>query len=66
MDGKRIIEIKSRQQIELPLWTDIEVFYKNKPSRARPEDLITIVQQTAIDAELLNDSLRKLLDPNNS
>jgi hypothetical protein len=66
MDGKRIIEIKSRQQIELPLWTDIEIFYKNKPSHARPEDLITIVQQTAIDAELLNDSLRKLLDQNNS
>jgi hypothetical protein len=66
MDGKRIIEIKSRQQIELPLWTDIEIFYKNKPSHARPEDLITIVQQTAVDAELLNDSLRKLLDPNNS
>ncbi len=64
MDGKRIIELKSRQQIELPVWDDIDKFYSSRPENARPENLITIVDQTTIDKELLNSTLRKLLDPN--
>ncbi len=64
MDGKRIIELKSRQQIELPVWDDIDKFYSSRPKYARPENLITIVDQSTIDSELLNSTLRKLLDPN--
>ncbi len=64
MDGKRIVELKSRQQIELPVWDDIDKFYSSKPDYARPENLITIVEQSAIDSELLNSTLGRLFDPN--
>ncbi|CAN5652390.1 hypothetical protein BH10CYA1_BH10CYA1_15090 [soil metagenome] len=64
MDDKRIVELKSRQQIELPLKEDIEQFYKTKSDHACPENLVTIVEETAMDSELLNSCLGKLLDPN--
>ncbi|MBS1956529.1 MAG: hypothetical protein JST89_20240 [Cyanobacteria bacterium SZAS-4] len=62
MDDKRIVELKSRQQIELPLKEDIERFYSSRPEHARAENLITIVEETAVDLELLNNSLGDLLD----
>lgn len=62
MDGKRIVELKSRQQIELPLKEDIERFYAGRPEHARAENLVTIVEETSVNAELLNNSLGGLLD----
>lgn len=62
MDDKRIVELKSRQQIELPLKVEIEQFYSSKPDHARAENLVTIVEETAVDLELLNNSLGDLLD----
>lgn len=63
MDGKRIVEVKSRQQIELPLREEIERFYRTRSDNERGENVITIVDETVIDSELLNSSLMKLLNP---
>lgn len=64
MNGKRVIELKSRQQIELPLKDEIEGFYTSKPEHARPENLVTIVDETSVDVELLNSSLAHFFDSN--
>lgn len=63
VDGKRIVELKTRQQIELPLRSDIEQFYRLRTDNARVENLVTIVDQAAVDSELLSSSLGKLLAP---
>jgi|688.fasta_scaffold116586_2 hypothetical protein len=63
VDGKRIVELKTRQQIELPLRSDIEQFYRSRADNARVENLVTIVDQAAVDSELLSSSLGKLLAP---
>lgn len=63
LDGKRIVEVKSRQQIELPLREDIDRFYKTKSDHERGENIVTIVEDTVIDSELLNSSLMKLVRP---
>ncbi len=57
IDGKRVVELKSRQQISLPVWDDIVEFYNNRPRDSQPENLVTIVQQTQVDLELLNSRL---------
>jgi hypothetical protein len=63
LDGKRIVELKSRQQIELPLREDIERFYRQRADHALAENLITIVEQAGVDSQLLSNSLAKLLEP---
>lgn len=57
IDGKRVVELRSRQQIELPVWADIEEFYRSRSSDAKPDNLVTIVEETQIDRELLSNAL---------
>lgn len=57
MDGKRIVEFQSRQQLTLPVWQDIVEFYGSMPEEARPENLVTIVTATEIDREVINNVL---------
>jgi hypothetical protein len=57
IDGKRVVELRSRQQLELPVWQDIEEFYESRRDDAVPENLITIVEQSQVNLELLNSSL---------
>lgn len=57
MDGKRIVEFQSRQQITLPVWQDIVDFYGSMPDQAKPENLITIVSATEIDREVVESVL---------
>ncbi len=57
IDGKRVVELKSRQKIDLPVWQDIVAFYENSPEGATPDNLITIVSETQIDREVIDDSL---------
>lgn len=63
VDGQLIVELKTRQQIELPLKEDVERFLKGNRPQTRTENLITIVEHSVVDSELLNDSLHKLLNP---
>jgi hypothetical protein len=57
MDGKRIVEFQSRQQLTLPVWQDIVEFYGSMPEDARPENLVTIVSSTQIDREVVDNVL---------
>lgn len=60
VNGKRVIELQSRQQIELPIQEDIDLFKLNKPKEASAEKLITIVQANQLDKELINSQLQAL------
>ncbi len=62
IDGKRIIECKNRQTITLPIWEDVASFYKRRPSNSRPENLVTVVVDTAVDMELLQSELGTIID----
>jgi signal transduction histidine kinase len=53
-NGKRIVELRSRQEIELPLPSEIREFLLCRSEEARAENLVTIVSLTQIDRELLN------------
>lgn len=57
MHGKRVVELKSRQLLELPVWEDIEEFWRNRPAEARAENLVTIVEHSQVDRELLDSAL---------
>lgn len=56
-DGKRIIELRSRQEIELPLQSEVEEFLLAKNKAAKAENLVTIVGVSEIDRELLDSFL---------
>ncbi len=60
VNDKRVIELQSRQQIELPIQEDIDIFKFNKPKDASAEKLITIVQANQLDKELINSQLQSL------
>ncbi len=60
-DGKkRVVELRVRQKIELPVWQDIVEFHKLKID-FEIGDLITLVTDTAIEAELMQNSLAPVL-----
>jgi hypothetical protein len=54
MDGKRIVQIASRQIIYLPNHEDLEGFYAQDLEWARPENLVTIVTEREFDRQLIN------------
>lgn len=56
-DGKRIIELRSRQEIQLPLPSEVQEFLMNKSKDAVSSKLVTIVTVSEIDRELLNSFL---------
>jgi hypothetical protein len=57
IDGKRVVEFTSRQQITLPVWEDIAEFQMNHPANAVARNLITVVADHWVDRELLNSTL---------
>ncbi len=57
LDGKRVVEIRSRQQIDLPVWEDIVDFYRTHGSNARPDNIVTIVEETRLDVDVLQSTL---------
>jgi hypothetical protein len=62
VEGKRVVELKERQKIELPVWQDIVEFHKNVPREScRPEDLITVVTENTIDTELIHAALAPVM-----
>lgn len=61
VEGKRIVELKERQKIELPVWQDIVEFKKQPTHDLRPEDLITVVSENAIDTELIHAALAPVM-----
>lgn len=60
-DGrKRVIELYVRQKIELPVWQDIVEFHKLKVE-FELSDLITIVTDTQIEQELMQNTLAPVM-----
>lgn len=57
LDGKRIVELKVRQRLELPVWQDIVEFHRLQLEYAKPENLITIVNETAIENDVMQAAL---------
>lgn len=56
-EGKRIIELRSRQEIELPLPSEVNEFLLAKKADAKADNMVTIIGTTEIDRELLNNFL---------
>ncbi len=60
-DGqKRIVELRVRQKIELPVWQDIVEFHKLR-IEFHASDLVTVVTETAIDQELMQLTLAPVI-----
>ncbi len=57
LDGKRIVELKARQQLELPEAEEVSNFMALLRKDFEIEKLITIVSENIIDRELLNNFL---------
>lgn len=55
VDGKRIVEVRSRQLIEIPCMADIVAFNRNRKEEQKPENLITVVIENQVDREMLNE-----------
>lgn len=56
-DGKRIVELKSRQEIQLPLPSEITDFFATKSKEHKGDLIVTIIVESQIDTELLNNFL---------
>ncbi|MBX9569264.1 MAG: hypothetical protein K2X77_10240, partial [Candidatus Obscuribacterales bacterium] len=56
-DGKRIVELRSRVEIELPLPSEITEFFAKKQKNHKGDLIVTIINDTEIDTELLNSFL---------
>lgn len=57
IDGRRVVELKTRQQLELPEPEEVTHFLTNLRRDFEIEQLITVVSETTIDRELLNNFL---------
>ncbi|MCW5822488.1 MAG: hypothetical protein KIT34_06770 [Cyanobacteria bacterium TGS_CYA1] len=60
MNNKRVIQMQSRQQIELPIQEDINLFKQNKNPAHCAENLITVVIENQLDKDHLNSQLQAL------
>ena len=61
VEGKRVIEIQSRQRIELPVAGDIETFRHNRKRHMDAENLVTIVTASQLDLELKQATFKQFL-----
>ena len=59
IEGKRVVELQTRQKLLLPVWEpDIADFYADSDRQHEPiEKLVTIVEETQIDKELMSSIL---------
>lgn len=61
VDGKRVVEIRKGQKLELPLPHEVVEFYKTCANIADPDNLVTIVVNTDVDRERLEETLNDVL-----
>lgn len=54
IDGKRVVELKSRQVIELPEPDEAIQFLARLRKDFEPDQLVTVVSESTVDRELLN------------
>ncbi len=61
VNGKRVVEFRSRQEIELPVYEDIELFYRFRKRFHTADNLVTVVSERHIDREVVDNALRKVV-----
>lgn len=61
MDGKRIVEVRSRLRLTLPVWQDVLAFYNNRPPESKPENIVTVVVSNEIDREVMHSFLGRVM-----
>lgn len=62
LEGKRIIRLKERQQLRLPLLEDINAYFAGKYHKiADKAELVTIVESSQIDDEAVYEHLARIL-----
>lgn len=61
IDGKRVIEIASRQKLELPVAADIETFKRSRLSHQDAENIVTIVTESQLDSEAIAGTFKSFL-----
>ncbi|MBX9686344.1 MAG: hypothetical protein K2X27_06550 [Candidatus Obscuribacterales bacterium] len=57
IDGKRVVELKSRQQLELPQAEEVSAFMSKLKKDFEIDKLVSIVTESTVDRELLNNFL---------
>lgn len=62
VDGKRIIEIRSRELIEIPTEEEANEFRNTRSKDLKGEDLVTVVIETQVDRELLDEQFGVFVD----
>src|SRR5262249_3153427 len=66
VNGKRVVELQDRQQIDLPVWQDIIDFYETRAEDAIAENLVTIVADSHVNSELMNLMLNPVMGVTNA
>ncbi|HEY9720161.1 MAG TPA: hypothetical protein V6C69_21965, partial [Trichormus sp.] len=61
INGKRIVRLKHRQEIVLPNWQDVVEFNKARPELLRSIKVVTLVEKTRVDIELLKHGLTNVV-----
>jgi len=61
IDNKRIVELQSRTEIELPVWQDIQKFNQARKKTWTAENLVTIVTERQVDREVVESRLGKVV-----
>ena len=62
MDGKRIVELRARQSLELPEAEEVGLYLSALPKNYDVEKIVTIVKDNAVDVELLRNFLGQVCD----
>lgn len=60
IEGKTIVRLRTRQEIAIPVYQDIVDFRQNEQVR-RTENLVTIVEETQLDREMLESGMAPVL-----
>lgn len=61
VEGRRVVEIKAGQKLELPSPREIADFYTSLDSTCHPDNLITIVVDSKMDRSHVENNLRAIL-----
>ncbi len=64
IEGKTVVQLRSRQEIVIPVYQDIIDFQKTRTKEMCGSNLITVVEQTQIDRELVDMAIAPMLGHN--
>jgi hypothetical protein len=64
LEGKTVVRLRSRQEIVIPVYQDIVDFQKRRTKEMFGSNLITVVEQTQIDREIVDMAIAPMLGLN--